>query len=58
MEEEKEIKHNVAILSWGLHIPKVIEDGETLRPQNVPPLGRIITIISIKMEAWSGCILN
>jgi hypothetical protein len=39
MEEEKEIKHNVAILVGVTHIPKAIEDGETLRPQNLATIG-------------------
>ncbi|MGB5461327.1 MAG: hypothetical protein WBM85_15320 [Eudoraea sp.] len=39
MEEEKEIKHNVAILVGVTHIPKAIQDGETLRSQNLATIG-------------------
>ena len=39
MKEEKEIKHNVAILVGLTHIPKAIEDGEILRSQNLATIG-------------------
>ena len=39
IEEEKEIKHNVALLFGITHIPKTISEGETLNSQNLPTIG-------------------
>lgn len=39
IEEEKEIKHNVALVFGITHIPKTISEGETLNSQNLPTIG-------------------
>lgn len=37
--EEMEIKHNVVLVFGLTHIPNTIEDGETLKSQNLPTIG-------------------
>lgn len=39
MEQEKEIKHKIALFFGFAHVPKAIENGESIKPENLPTIG-------------------
>jgi hypothetical protein len=39
MEQKKEIKHKIALFFGFVHVPKAIENGESIKPEYLPTIG-------------------